>query len=142
MSSMIKQRQKSMSKIALVTGANRGLGFEVVQQLAKAGITLILTARDGSKAEAAAQSLKAEQLDVHAMQADVSDTVSVSHLAEQVQNKFGQLDILVNNAAAYVDWRETVSSADLVTVHQLFETNLFGTWRIIQAFLPLLRQSA
>lgn len=128
--------------IALVTGANRGIGFEVVRQLAAQGITVILTARDLTKAQDAAESLKGTGLNVIPKVVDVADDASVRTLAEAVAAEFGHLDILVNNAAGYVDWMETASTADLAAVSTLLETNLFGAWRMTQAFLPLLRQSA
>lgn len=127
--------------IALVTGANRGIGFEVVHQLAAQGMTVILTARDMTKAQAATEQLQGEGLQVIPKVVDVADSASVRTLAEQVELEFGQLHILVNNAAGYVDWMETASTADLDAVHTLLETNLFGAWRMIQAFLPLLRKS-
>ncbi len=128
--------------IALVTGANRGIGLEVVRQLAAQGMTVILTARDLTKAQDAAESLKGTGLNVIPQVVDVADDASVRTLAEAVAAEFGHLDILVNNAAGYVDWMETASTADLATVHTLLETNLFGAWRMTQTFLPLLRQSA
>ena len=128
--------------IALVTGANRGIGLEVVRQLAAQGMTVILAARDMTKAQEAADSLKNTALTVVAKVVDVADDASVRTLAEAVAAEFGHLDILVNNAAGYVDWMETASTADLAAVHTLLETNLFGAWRMTQAFLPLLRQSA
>lgn len=128
--------------IALVTGANRGIGFEVVRQLAAQGMTVILAARDLTKAQDAAESLKGSGLNVIPQVVDVADDASVRTLAEAVAAEFGHLDILVNNAAGYVDWMETASTADLAAVHTLLETNLFGAWRMTQAFLPLLRQSA
>lgn len=128
--------------IALVTGANRGLGFEVCRQLAQQGMTVLLGARDLDKASAAAQTLAGEGLRVIGRQLDVADDASVRALAAEVERDFGRLDVLVNNAAGYVDWRETASTADLEAVHALFETNLFGPWRMAQAFLPLLRKSA
>lgn len=127
--------------IALVTGANRGIGFEVVRQLAAQGMTVILTARGINKAHAAAEQLQGEGLKVIPKAVDVADSASVRTLVEQVEAEFGQLDILVNNAAGYVDWMETASTADLDTVHTLLETNLFGAWRMTQAFLPLLHKS-
>ncbi len=128
--------------IALVTGANRGIGLEVVRQLAAQGMTVILAARDMTKAQDAAEALKGIGLNVIPKVVDVADDASVRTLAEAVAAEFGHLDILVNNAAGYVDWMETASTADLAAVHTLLETNLFGAWRMTQAFLPLLRQSA
>ncbi|MBC7869869.1 MAG: SDR family oxidoreductase [Chitinophagaceae bacterium] len=127
--------------VVLVTGANRGIGLEVVRQLANQGMTVILTARDQTKSEAAAQELIAEDLRVIPKTVDVTDDASVQKLAKEVDAEFGRLDVLINNAAAYVEWSETASVADLKAAHDTLETNLFGGWRVTQAFLPLLRKS-
>lgn len=128
--------------IALVTGSQRGIGLEVVRQLAQQGLTVILTGRDLDKAQAAAAALQADGLDVRAKALDVVDTASVQQLAHDITAEFGVLDILINNAAHFAPWTETASTADLAAVHQLLETNLFGAWRVTQAFLPLIRRSA
>ncbi len=128
--------------IALVTGGNRGIGLEVVRQLAQNGMTVILAARDLAKAQESAAALAAEGLSVLAKAVDVSDGESVKRLAADVEAEFGVLDVLVNNAAAYVDWSETASVADIDSVRAVLETNLFGAWRMSQAFLPLMRKSA
>lgn len=128
--------------LALVTGASRNLGFEVARQLAMQGVTVILTARDLDKAQAAAAELQAEGLKVVAKAMDVSSDDSVQALADALAAEYEGLDILVNNAAGYVNWGETASSANLAAARSLFETNLFGPWRVTQALLPLLRKSA
>src|SRR5271168_3535876 len=87
-----------MSKIALVTGANKGIGFETVRQLAKAGVHVILTARDAAKGAAAVQKLKGEGLDVEALTLDVTNPASIAAAVAAVSSKHGRLDILVNNA--------------------------------------------
>lgn len=128
--------------IALVTGANRGIGYEIVRQLAKQGLTVLLGARDLDKGEAAALRLANQGLPVTAKHIDIANYESVRRLAEDVNTEFGRLDVLVNNAAAYVDWTETASIADLRAARQVLETNLFGTWQCIQTFLPLIRNSS
>lgn len=135
---MASQKQKP---VALVTGAARGIGLEVVRQLAQKGMTVLLTARDLEKAAAAAQPLTDAGLDVYPHRLDVSQNENLAQLAAFVEKTYGQLDILVNNAAAFADWREMPSTADMDAVHALFETNLFGVWRTCQVFLPLLRRS-
>jgi NAD(P)-dependent dehydrogenase (short-subunit alcohol dehydrogenase family) len=104
-------------------------------------MTVILGARDPEKASAAAQELVGDGLDVRACTMDVVDGASVGELAGRVAGEFGRLDVLVNNAAAFADWSETASGADLGASHAVLDTNLFGTWRVCQAFLPLIRRS-
>jgi NAD(P)-dependent dehydrogenase (short-subunit alcohol dehydrogenase family) len=128
-------------RVALVTGASRGIGLEVARQLGQQGMHVIVTARDEAKAGEATEALSAEGLQATPMALDVASEDSVRRLAERVHSEVGRLDVLVNNAAGYVDWSETASTADLAAAHALFETNLFGTWRTVQALLPLLRES-
>lgn len=129
------------SIVALVTGANRGIGLEVVHQLAKRGLHVVLGVRDQAKGEMAARSLTREGLSVFPHQLNVTDQQSIDRLFADVTAEFGQLDILINNAGILYDTWEEVTTADLNTVHTALETNLFGAWRMCQTFLPLLRQS-
>jgi NAD(P)-dependent dehydrogenase (short-subunit alcohol dehydrogenase family) len=125
--------------IALVTGANRGIGLEVVRQLAERGFTAVLGSRDLEKGRAAAEGLG--DLDVDTRRLDVADPDSVRELAGELEEAYGRLDVLVNNAAIHYDpWQRGVD-ADLDLVHEALETNLFGAWRTTQACLPLLRRS-
>jgi NAD(P)-dependent dehydrogenase (short-subunit alcohol dehydrogenase family) len=133
--------QANVPLIAVVTGANRGIGLEVVRQLARQGMTVILAARDLEKGKAAAEPLVNEGLPVLARQLDVIDPASIERLAAQVKDEFGRVDVLVNNAGILYDTWESASNASLDTVHEALETNLFGPWRMSQVFLPLLRQS-
>jgi len=113
-------------KVALVTGAGRGIGLEVCRQLAERGMTVILTVRDPEKAKAAAEQLVGEGLDVIPKTLDVSNDESVHGLAAELEQEFGTVDALVNNAAAYTDWSETAASANLELAQGVLETNLFG----------------
>jgi NAD(P)-dependent dehydrogenase (short-subunit alcohol dehydrogenase family) len=133
--------KRDFSAVALVTGGARGIGFEVARQLAQRGMTVILGARGLEKASAAAEDLSGDGLDVRARNIDVADGGSVGELADRVAGEFGRLDVLVNNAAAFADWSETASGADLEKSRAVLDTNLFGTWRVCQAFLPLIRRS-
>jgi NAD(P)-dependent dehydrogenase (short-subunit alcohol dehydrogenase family) len=128
--------------IALVTGANRGIGLEVVRQLALRGFAAVLGARDLEKGRAAAEMLSAEGVEVEARRIAVDDADSVRELAGELDGDFGRLDVLVNNAAILYDTWQTGVDADLDVVHQALETNLFGAWRTTQACLPLLRRSS
>jgi NAD(P)-dependent dehydrogenase (short-subunit alcohol dehydrogenase family) len=127
--------------IALVTGANRGIGREIVRRLAAEGVTTILAARDVAKAEAAAAEFAKRGLPVVGRQLDVTDPAGVDHLAKSVAVAYGKLDILVNNAGVYLDGDRTSLTTDIESVRQTFETNVFGAWRVAQAFAPLLRKS-
>jgi NAD(P)-dependent dehydrogenase (short-subunit alcohol dehydrogenase family) len=130
--------------VALVTGCSRaeGIGFEVCRQLAARGMTVLLTARDGAKAHALADTLRAERHAVHAHALDVADAGSVDALADTVRREHGRLDVLVNNAAGLAPWGETVAGADLEASRAVHEVTLLGAWRMCRAFLPLLQISA
>ena len=125
--------------IALVTGANRGIGKEVSRQLAQKGYTVLVTARSLQKAQETVAKLNLKGL--HPAQLDVRDLNSINQLQKQVRQQFGRLDVLINNAAINYDTWQRAVSADLAVVQETFETNTYGPWRMVQAFLPLLRQS-
>jgi NAD(P)-dependent dehydrogenase (short-subunit alcohol dehydrogenase family) len=127
--------------VAAVTGANRGIGLEVVRQLARDGYLAILGARDADRGVAAAESLRAEGLDVEPRQLDVSDPDSVAAFGAAVERDHDRLDVLVNNAAIDYDTWQRGADADLDVVREAMETNLLGAWRTTQACLPLLRRS-
>jgi NAD(P)-dependent dehydrogenase (short-subunit alcohol dehydrogenase family) len=126
-------------RVALVTGANRGIGLAVCGQLADKGYTVLLGSRDFARGERAAAGLG--KTAVHALQLDVDNRTSVEAAAAQVQAQLGRCDVLVNNAAIDYDTDARASDADLERVHRAMETNLFGAWRSTLAFLPLLRRS-
>jgi len=128
-------------RVALVTGAYRGIGLEVARQLAARGFTVVLTARDPRKAEGAAAALTREGLKVVPFPLDVTDAESVREAARFVEERFGKLDVLVNNAAVLYDTWQRAADADLGTVREAFETNTLGAWRVAQAFVPLLGRS-
>jgi NAD(P)-dependent dehydrogenase (short-subunit alcohol dehydrogenase family) len=130
-------------RVALVTGCSRpeGLGYEICRQLARQGITVFLTARDTSKAHVLAAKLQDEGFDVTGHALDICDNESIKAMAELIDQRYGRLDILVNNATGATRSPDPVSSADLSVAHQVVDVTLFGTWRLIQATLPLLRKS-
>jgi NAD(P)-dependent dehydrogenase (short-subunit alcohol dehydrogenase family) len=126
------------SRIALVTGANKGIGLAITRQLARAGVSVIIGARDASRGNAAAADLTSLGLDATF---DLLDEASIATAAATISEKHGRLDILVNNAGI-VDWTDGVPSrATLQAVRRVFETNFFGTLAVTQAMLPLLRKS-
>ncbi|MGG6241172.1 SDR family oxidoreductase [Nodosilinea sp. AN01ver1] len=127
--------------VALVTGANRGIGLEVARQLAQAGMTVILGSRDPAKGEAAAASMMQAGLEVLPQPLDVTVPDSVQRVAQVVEQRFGHLDVLINNAGILYDTWQQASSADLAVVQEAWDTNTLGPWRMAQAFLPLLKRS-
>lgn len=130
-------------KIALITGANKGIGLETARQLAQQNIIVLVGARDLKKGEAATKQLRTEDLEARAIEIDVDKTESIQKAVAQVEREFGRLDILVNNAGVMLDDpKKKVSEQSLDTWRQTFDTNLFGLIDTTQAFLPLLRKSA
>jgi NAD(P)-dependent dehydrogenase (short-subunit alcohol dehydrogenase family) len=127
--------------VAVVTGANRGIGREVVRQLARAGYRAVLGSRDRQRGAAAAAELGGERAGVVARQMDVGDEASVRAAARWVEATLGRCDALVNNAAVDYDTDARAATADLDRVRRAMETNLYGAWRTALAFLALLRRS-
>jgi NAD(P)-dependent dehydrogenase (short-subunit alcohol dehydrogenase family) len=128
-------------KIALVTGGNRGLGFETCRQLAQLGLTVVLSARDTTKGEIAAKQLIDRGLDVVFHQLDVSEQSHIDRIVYQVEQQFGRIDVLVNNAAILYDTWQSAIDADLDTVNQAIRTNLFGPWRLSQKCIPIMKRN-
>jgi NAD(P)-dependent dehydrogenase (short-subunit alcohol dehydrogenase family) len=131
------------SKVALITGANKGLGFEMARQLGKEGVTVVLGARDPQAGEAAAAKLRGEGIDANFLKLDVTDPADHSAAAAYLKDKFGGLDILINNAGISA---ETLGSGKQGTptsevLRRTFDTNFFAPVALTQALLPLLRKS-
>ncbi|MBS2538172.1 SDR family NAD(P)-dependent oxidoreductase [Catenulispora sp. NF23] len=122
--------------IALVTGANRGLGRETARQLLAAGHTVVIAARSEDAARDTAAALGPGAVPVRL---DVTSAQDIAAAAEQLRDRFGHLDVLVNNAAIHYDTWQHAVGADLAVVREAAETNVFGPWQLIQALLPLLR---
>lgn len=125
--------------LAVVTGAARGIGAEVARQLGQAGFAVLVTARDLDAASAYAAELVADGIEAEPGHLDIGDPASVADLAGSLGQR--PVAVLVNNAAAFADWSETASAADLDNARQVMETNLFGPWRVTQALLPALERS-
>ncbi|MDQ3970254.1 MAG: SDR family oxidoreductase [Thermoproteota archaeon] len=132
---------ENKKKIALVTGGNRGLGFETCRQLAQLGLSVILSARDISKGEKAAKQLSDIGLDVVFYQLDVSNQNHINRVSEQIIQQFTRLDVLVNNAAILYDTWQNAINADLEVVNQAIITNLFGPWRLSQICIPIMKRN-
>lgn len=129
--------EKHPQQVALITGANKGLGLEIARQLGQQGLTVVLGARQG-KAAAPAAALRAEGLDAHELELDVTSTQDIATLPTFFETQFGRLDVLVNNAGVQLDDGPEVSPDIL---RQTYETNVVGPYAITQALLPLLRQA-
>lgn len=127
--------------VALVSGANKGLGREIARRLAEEGMTVILGSRDLEKGEVAAEDLSRESGEAFAIQLAVTDEKSVERARDYVENEHGRLDVLVNNAGTLYDTWQNASNADLGQAHEALETNLFGAWRLCEAFVPLMREN-
>lgn len=128
-------------RIALVTGANKGIGLEIARQLGRADVTVLLAARDTARGQAAAKVLQQEGLDVHSLQLDVTDAASVNTAAAWIAPRYRRLDILVNNAGINDSQDGPPTSASVEAARRLLETNFLGALAVTQAMLPLLRQS-
>ncbi|MBK1637197.1 SDR family oxidoreductase [Rhodovulum adriaticum] len=128
------------NKIALVSGANRGIGEAVATGLAREGVHVLMGCRDLAKGEAAAAPLKAEGLQVTPVQLDVTDAASVAALANQIADTHGRLDILVNNAGVGLDFVPDLSPVE--KVEQTLAINVVGGLRLTEAMVPLLAVSA
>ncbi|KPW46472.1 hypothetical protein ALO95_02560 [Pseudomonas syringae pv. antirrhini] len=127
-----------MTRIILITGANRGIGRELANQLAVDGDTVLLGARDIGAATKAATEIGGN---ARAVQIDVSNQLSVDAAAKEIEAEFGRLDVLVNNVGGVFDYAQQASTADLAVVQQALDINFFSAWRVTQAMLPLLRKA-
>jgi NAD(P)-dependent dehydrogenase (short-subunit alcohol dehydrogenase family) len=129
-------------RIALVTGANRGLGFEISRQLGRKGIIVVAGAREGADASSTVERLNKEGIDAHSVILDVTAPSAVDVLPTLLDDQFGGLDILVNNAGVQFDSGVNPSELDVETLRTTFEINVFGAFTVTQALLPLIRRSS
>jgi NAD(P)-dependent dehydrogenase (short-subunit alcohol dehydrogenase family) len=121
-------------QVAIVTGASRGIGLEVVRQLVAREFVAVQGMRDPGNGEAVPGA--------EVVRLDVTDEEDIGRLAAELGARHGRVDVLVNNAAIHYDTWQRAAGADLGTVREALETNLFGAWRLTQALLPLLRRSS
>jgi NAD(P)-dependent dehydrogenase (short-subunit alcohol dehydrogenase family) len=128
-------------KVALVTGANRGIGLETARLLAQAGFTVLMGSRDLARGQESAAQLQAEGLSAEAVKLDLTHESEFSTLATTLAERFGKLDVLVNNAGilAHGDGLPSIASSE--ALRHTFETNFFGLITLTQMLLPLLRKS-
>ncbi|MDQ0779441.1 NAD(P)-dependent dehydrogenase (short-subunit alcohol dehydrogenase family) [Streptomyces aurantiacus] len=131
----------SETKIALVTGANKGIGYAIANGLGALGYRVAVGARDGARREDAVEKLRAAGVDAFGVPLDVTDGQSVTDAAELVERAAGRLDALVNNAGISAGWEQDPTTLDLDVVRTVVETNVLGVVRVTNAMLPLLRRS-
>ncbi len=128
-------------EIAVVTGANRGIGFEICRQLARKKITVVLTSRDDAKGRAATAELLRQGLEVEFHQLEVTDGASIQCLAHYLEHKYGAADILVNNAGIMIDPKgSNLLNTELKIMRQTLETNVYGPLLLCQALIPLMKR--
>ena len=130
---------QQIKKVALITGANKGIGFEVARQIAAAGWTVIAAARNEELGRQAAAKLQSDGLDVHFLQIDLDAPETATLAAEAARNQFGKLDLLVNNAAIASRGDGPPSKVDLAALKATMQTNFIGTIAVTQAMVPLLQ---
>jgi NAD(P)-dependent dehydrogenase (short-subunit alcohol dehydrogenase family) len=125
----------------VVTGASGGVGLEICRQLAALGYLVVLGSRELRRAELAAKELDPEGTRIVPAHVEVDNSVNVDQFGQWVRTRLGRVDAIVNNAATPPDRRGTAGGGDLSLVAEALDVNLFGTWRVVQALLPLLRSS-
>lgn len=126
--------------VALITGANKGIGHEIARQLGEHGLTVIASARNVQRGEKSVKELREDGIDAHFLQLDVTDESTVKAAARGIENEFGRLDVLVNNAGVSLDSSASEVATEIVS--QTYEVNVFGVVTVTHVMLPLLRQSS
>ncbi len=130
-----------MERVAVVTGANRGIGYEICRQLSSLGVAVVLTARDGDAGNQAREKLAVEGIDVHFHKLDVTNEGSIQKLAKFIENQVGRADILVNNAGIYIDRGIAPLEVGAELVRGTMETNFIGPIRLTQSLVPLMKRN-
>jgi NAD(P)-dependent dehydrogenase (short-subunit alcohol dehydrogenase family) len=134
----------SEKKVALISGANKGIGLETGRQLGKLGYTILLGSRDALKGEVAARQLRDDGVDARVVKLDVVRQADIDAVAKLIASEFGKLDVLVNNAGAMIEksWtKNSTSETKVADLRATFETNLFAVLALTQALLPLLKKA-
>jgi NAD(P)-dependent dehydrogenase (short-subunit alcohol dehydrogenase family) len=133
-----------MTKIALVTGANKGIGFETAKQLAQHNIKVLLCARNETEGKKAEEVLRGLSLDVTYVKLDISNSADIENVKSRIESEYGALNILVNNAAVFLDnewFGNNTETVTLQTLRDTFDINYFGTVELTQALLPAIKKS-
>src|SRR5262245_58101685 len=133
--------EHSNKRIALVTGANKGIGYETARSLARQGVTVLIGARDEHRGKEAAAKLQAEGLDEQCLRLEVDHHTRDEAASSFMKDKSGNLDTRLNNAAVAVEMNQKPSEVDMQTSRKTFDTNYFGVISVTQALLPLIRKS-
>ncbi|MBT2654613.1 SDR family oxidoreductase [Bacillus sp. ISL-18] len=127
-------------QVALVTGGNRGIGYELVKQLALIGFKIILTSRDQEKGKEAAKKLRALDLDVSFVEMDVTNQESIHQAAVTINEQYGRLDVLINNAGVYLDENKKLLNMNPSILEKTMATNFFGVYYCLQSFMPIMEK--
>jgi NAD(P)-dependent dehydrogenase (short-subunit alcohol dehydrogenase family) len=127
-------------QVALVTGGNRGIGYELINQLALKGFKVILASRNPEMGHEAAQKLMDSNLDVSFVEMDVDNQESISQAAITVSERYERLDVLINNAGVYLDKKEKLLAMDPDILEKTMATNFFGVYHVIRSFIPLMEK--
>ena len=133
--------EHQINRVALVTGANRGIGFEISRGLANREMTVVMGARDSGRGRTACSQLQAEGLAVHFQHLDVTDGDSIKAVVNEIVGRFGRLDVLVNNAGIMVDQEVTAIAMDVATVGETMQTNFYGPLLLCQHCIPWMRKN-
>jgi NAD(P)-dependent dehydrogenase (short-subunit alcohol dehydrogenase family) len=129
------------NKIVLISGANKGIGFATARELARAGHTVLLGARNPERGTAAADDLAGQGLDVRFVRLDVTDSATIAAAADLIGTEYHRLDVLINNAGISRDRPHLPAELPVAALREIYETNVFGVVAVTNAMLPLLRRS-
>lgn len=131
----------STSKIVLITGGNKGIGLETARQLGKLGFTILLGSRDEARGQEATATLTAENINAKAITLDITDLDTIQSAVKQIDDQYGALDVLINNAGVCLEGSLPPSQLELTVLRNTYETNVFGSFSVTKAMLPLIKKS-
>jgi NAD(P)-dependent dehydrogenase (short-subunit alcohol dehydrogenase family) len=131
----------STSKIVLITGGNKGIGLETARQLGKLGFTILLGSRDEARGQEATATLTAENINAKAITLNITDLDTIQSAVKQIDDQYGALDVLINNAGVCLERGLPPSQLELTVLRNTYETNVFGSFSVTKALLPLIKKS-